>query len=148
MDKCSTVDGSDLDSGSFIKYLWWEDVKRLLPNPTLCLASPPSHFRSTQSQGNIDTGILGKKKSSSWLSFQELIPGKKNPFSIRKDLQGFAMIENQFCTVISPTSKPTLSHQNGKEHDPHWRAEGAEWKRDKETADKFDYRRIGRPWIH
>ena len=26
MDKCPTVDGTDLDSGSFIKYLWWEDV--------------------------------------------------------------------------------------------------------------------------
>lgn len=58
------------------------------------------------------------------------------------------MIGNQFCTVISPTSNPQLSHQDGKEHDPRWRAEGAEWKRDKGTADKFDYRRVGRPWIH
>lgn len=41
------------------------------------------------------------------------------------------MIENQFCTVISPTSNPQLSHQDGKGHDPHWRAEGTEWKRDK-----------------
>lgn len=26
MDKSHTVDGSDLDWGSLIKYLWWEDV--------------------------------------------------------------------------------------------------------------------------
>lgn len=119
-------------------------LTHLLPSPTLCLASPPSHFRSTQSQGNIDTGTLEKKNHHLDFHSKSLFP-VKNPLSIRKDLQGFAMIENQFCTVISPTSRPPLSHQNGKEHDPHWRAEGAEWKRDKETADKFDYRRIRRP---
>lgn len=81
MDKCPTVDGSDLDSGSLIKYLWWGGCQYVCLVPTLCLTSPPlSHF--TQSQANIDIGVL--EQNHHRLDFiPRAYPGK-NPFSIRK----------------------------------------------------------------
>lgn len=56
---------------------------------------------------------------------------------------------NQFCTVISlPPQPPTLTSKMGKNMILVGGQREQSGKRDKGTADKFDYRSVGRPWIH